>query len=108
MTDQQITLDILAETGDLVPRLAPEVLEEARRMRVREAADKTANPRPLPESGYTLWVELVAATIQGDHIDVAIRFHGQVQRPEGLATASGAVQHLSVPAEVERRPVSDG
>lgn len=100
---RQITLDTLTQTGDRTPRLDPEVLEAARLMREREAAAKRANPRALPESGYTLWAELVAATIHGDHIEVALRLHGQVQRPEGLATATGAVLNLTVPARVERR-----
>lgn len=103
MTDQQFTLDILEQVGDVTPRIDPAVLEEARRMRAYEAAEKTANPRPLPASGYTLWAEMVAATIQGDHIEVALRVHGQVQRPEALATASGAVLNLKVPAKVDRR-----
>lgn len=101
--DQQITLDILEQVGDLTPRIAPEVLEEARRQRVHDAQRRATEPPRLPESGYTLWAEMVAATIQGDHIEVALRIHGQVQRPEALATASGAVLNLTVPAKVERR-----
>ena len=103
MSDQQTSLDIMADVGDITPRLSPEVLEEARRQRAHDAQRRATDPPRLPESGYTLWAEMVAATIQGDHIEVALRIHGQVQRPEALATASGAVQTLKVPATVERR-----
>lgn len=103
MTDQQITLDILEQMGDLTPRIDPEVLEEARRMRRHDAERRATDPPRLPESGYTLWAEMVSATIQGDHIELALRVHGQVQRPDALATAGGEVLSLTVPAKVERR-----
>lgn len=117
MTDQQITLDILQQMGDVTgprdpagarldpagARLDPATLEEARRQRAHDAAQRLANPPPLPESGYTLWAQMVSATIQGDHIEVALVVHGQVQRPEALATSSEQVLHLKVPAEVARR-----
>ena len=104
MTDQQNLFDIAEQMGDItVSRLSPEVLEEARQQRFRDAAQRAANPPRLPESGYTLWAELVSATIMGDHIEVAIRMHGQVQRPEALATAEDVVLTLKVPAKVERR-----
>lgn len=103
MTDQQITLDILEQVGDLTPRIDPTVLEEARQMRGRDAERRAMDPPRLPESGHTLTVEVRSATIQGDYIELALRVHGQVQRPEALATAGGHVLHVKVPATVERR-----
>jgi hypothetical protein len=78
------------------------VLEEARQQR-RDAARRATDPPRLPESGSTLWAQMVAATIEGDHIEVARVVHGQVQRPEALATAQGVVLQLKVPATVESR-----
>jgi hypothetical protein len=103
MTDQQITLDILAETGDVTPRIDPEVLEEARLQRSHEASRRAANPPRLPESGHNLWVEVSSATIDGDEIHVSVVVTGKVQRPEALATAQRVVRTVKVPAEVERR-----
>lgn len=103
MTRQLSTMDILQDNGDVVPRIAPEVLEEARQKRRHDASRRATTPPRLPESGHTLWTEIVAATIEGDQIELAIRIHGQVQRPEALATASGVVLQLKVPAKVVRR-----
>lgn len=103
MIRQQSAMDILQDNGDVVPRIAPEVLEEARRQRSHDASRRATHPPRLPQSGHTLWTEIVAATIEGDQVEVAIRVHGQVQRPEALATASGAVLQLKVPAKVVRR-----
>lgn len=103
MSDQQTSLDILADLGDITPRIAPEVLEDARRQRAHDAQRRATDPPRLPESGYTLWAQMVSATIQGDHIEVALVIHGQVQRPEALATARETVLHVKVPARVERR-----
>lgn len=103
MTDQQSTLDILEQVGDITPRIAPDVLEEARLRRLADVERRATDPPRLPESGHTLTVELRSATIQGDHIEVSLVIEGKVQRPEALATASGAVLNLTVPAKVERR-----
>lgn len=103
MTDQQITLDILTQTGDIMPRIEPEVLEEARHQRSREALRRAMDPPRLPESGHTLWVEVSSATIDGDEIHVHVVVNGQVQRPEALATAQRVVRSVTVPAEVVRR-----
>ena len=103
MTDEQKTLAIMADVGDITPRLAPEVLEEARRQRAHDAHRRAVIPPRLPESGHTLAVEVRSATIEGDEIHVALVIHGQVQRPEALATASEQVLHVKAPAKVERR-----
>lgn len=103
MTDEQRTLAIMADVGDITPRLSPEVLEAARRQRAHDAHRRATDPPRLPESGHTLTVEVRSATIEGDEIHVALVIHGQVQRPEALATAIEQVLHVKAPATVERR-----
>lgn len=103
MTDEQRELDIMAAVGDITPRLSPEVLEEARRQRAHDAHRRATVPPRLPESGYTLWCQVVSAAIEGDEIHVALVIHGQVQRPEALATSIEQVLHVKAPAKVERR-----
>lgn len=103
MTTKQSAMDILQDNGDVVPRIAPEVLEEARQQRSHDASRCATHPPRLPESGHTMCAEILSATINGDQIGLDIRIHGKVQRPEALATASGVVLQIKVPAKVEGR-----
>lgn len=103
MTRRQSAIDILQDNGDVVPRIAPEVLEEARQHRSHDASRRATHPPRLPESGHTMCAEILSATINGDQIGLDIRIHGKVQRPETLATVEAVVLQLKVPAKVERR-----
>lgn len=94
----------LLDNGDFVGAIPPQVLETARLVRGDELAIRAANPPRLPETGHTLWAEIRAHAIDHDGaIQVAIVITGQAQRPEVLATATGEVLHLRVPARVEAR-----
>lgn len=103
MTRQQSAMDILQDNGDVVPRIAPEALEDARRQRSHDASRRATHPPRLPESGHTMCAELLSATINGDQIGLDIKIYGKVQRPEALATVEPVVLQLKVPAEVEWR-----
>ena len=103
MTTKQSAMDILQDNGDVVPRIAPEVLEEARRLRSHDASRRATHPPRLPESGHILCAEILSATINGDQIGLDIKIYGKVQRPEALATVEPVVVQLKVPAKVERR-----
>jgi hypothetical protein len=51
MTDQQAAFDDMIQSGDLVPHIAPEVLEEVRQQRNRDAARRAMDPPRLPVIG---------------------------------------------------------
>ena len=81
--------------------LAPGEREEA--LRKRADAIASGDPIIVGGAGFSITLDPVACTIEGDEIHCTVQADGIVHRPEARAIPKGHTVVVKIPAKVERK-----